>query len=80
FDLTVIKKTAITERVSMEFRTEVFNLFNHTNFAGPEPNNRAVFVRADPITDAPEIPATFGQLTKTATSSRQIQFGLKFIF
>jgi len=85
FDLTIIKKTAITERVNMEFRTEVFNLFNHTNFAGPEPNNRALFVRVLPPSpqqpvEVPVLSDSFGQLTKTSTSSRQIQFGLKFIF
>ncbi len=79
FDLTLIKKTAITERVSMEFRTEVFNLFNHTNFAGPEPNNRAIFVGVDANGNG-IVPASFGQLTKTSTSSRQIQFGVKFVF
>ena len=79
FDLTVIKKTAITERVNIEFRTEVFNLFNHSNFAAPDANNRAIFVGVDANGNG-IVPATFGQLTKTATSSRQIQFGLKFIF
>lgn len=79
FDLTLIKKTAITERVNLEFRTEVFNLFNHTNFAGPEPNNRAIFVGVDANGNG-IVPASFGQLTKTSTSSRQIQFGVKFVF
>lgn len=79
FDLTLIKKTPITERVNMEFRAEVFNLFNHTNFAGPEANNRAIFVGVDANGNG-IVPASFGQLTKTATSSRQIQFGVKFVF
>ncbi|MGH9900988.1 MAG: TonB-dependent receptor domain-containing protein, partial [Pyrinomonadaceae bacterium] len=68
FDLSVIKKTALTERVRIEFRTEVFNLTNHTNFAAPEPNNRAIFVGVDANGNG-IIPDTFGQLTKTATSS-----------
>jgi hypothetical protein len=79
FDFTLIKKTALTERVNVEFRTEVFNLFNHTNFAGPGADNRAIFVGVDTTGNA-IVPGTFGQLTKTSTSSRQIQFGLKFIF
>jgi hypothetical protein len=29
FDFAVFKRTAITERVGLEFRTEFFNLFNH---------------------------------------------------
>jgi hypothetical protein len=34
-DLILNKRIALTERVRMEFRTEVFNVFNRTNFAPP---------------------------------------------
>jgi hypothetical protein len=70
-DLSVAKDTKITERVSLQFRSEAFNLFNHPNFAQPQ-NNLAV--------------STFGQITATRTvrgdlgSSRQIQFALKLLF
>ncbi len=36
FDFAVFKRTPITERVGLEFRTEFFNLFNHPYFAPPE--------------------------------------------
>ncbi len=70
-DLSISKDTKIKERVSMQFRCEAFNLFNHPNFGQPQ-NNLAV--------------ATFGQITATRTtrgdlgSSRQIQFALKLRF
>lgn len=32
FDLGLIKRTGITERVNFEFRFEAFNILNHTNF------------------------------------------------
>ncbi len=70
-DLSIAKDTKIKERVSLQFRTEAFNLFNHPNFGQPQ-NNLAV--------------ATFGQITATRTSrgdlgsSRQIQFALKLLF
>ncbi len=35
FDLGVTKKFTVTERVSMQFRTEFFNVFNHPNFENP---------------------------------------------
>lgn len=35
FDFTVFKNTHITERVAMQFRTEIFNLFNRVRFAYP---------------------------------------------
>ena len=34
-DLSVFKNTKITERVTVQFRAEMFNLFNRTNFAPP---------------------------------------------
>ncbi len=35
FDFSLIKTTALTERVKVEFRTEFFNLFNHPNLGQP---------------------------------------------
>jgi hypothetical protein len=35
FDLTVHKRIPIRERVNMEFRAEIYNLFNRANFANP---------------------------------------------
>jgi len=70
-DLSIGKSTKIKERLSLQFRSEAFNLFNHPNFGQPQ-NNLAV--------------ATFGQITATRTirgdlgSSRQIQFAVKLLF
>jgi hypothetical protein len=79
FDMTLTKKTAITERLMSEFRFEAFNLFNRTNFAPPESFNRIIYTGVDG-TGAPILNPTFGQLTRTATSSRQLQFGLKLLW
>jgi len=35
FDLVLNKRFALTESTSLEFRTEIFNIFNFTNFALP---------------------------------------------
>ena len=70
-DFSISKLTAIKERVSLQFRAEAFNLFNHPNFGQPV-NNLAA--------------STFGQILATRTtrgdlgSSRQLQLGLKLIF
>lgn len=71
FDFSIIKSTAIRERLSIQFRSEFFNLFNRANFGIPA---RTVF------TASGATPANAGIITTTVTSSRQIQFGLKLIF
>jgi hypothetical protein len=79
FDVMLAKQTAITERLRTEFRVEAFNLFNRANFAPPDFSNRAIYTGVDGA-GSPILNPTFGQLTRTATSSRQIQFGLKFLW
>ncbi|MBV9677257.1 MAG: carboxypeptidase regulatory-like domain-containing protein, partial [Acidobacteriaceae bacterium] len=71
-DFSAAKNTALTERTNLQFRAEFFNIANHTNFGTPNP---VVF------TSASVIPApTAGVITTTASTSRQIQFGLKLVF
>jgi hypothetical protein len=69
-DLSLFKNTAITERVGLQFRAEFFNALNHANFGVP---NTTVF-------SSGAISSSAGVITTTATTSRQIQFGLKLIF
>ena len=69
-DAALLKDTSITEGLRMQFRAEVFNVANHANFALPA---------AGVFTASGRNP-TAGQITQTVTTSRQIQFGLNFIF
>ncbi|MEJ2008906.1 MAG: carboxypeptidase-like regulatory domain-containing protein [Acidobacteriota bacterium] len=72
FDLSLLKDTAITEKVHAELRAEFFNLLNRANFNTP---NLIVF------TEPGGTPATTaGVITGTSTSARQVQFGLKLIW
>ena len=68
-DFSAAKRIILTERVSLQFRSEFFNVLNHTNFNSPNP---IVFTAA---TGGPS--PTAGVITSTTTTSRQIQFGLK---
>jgi hypothetical protein len=70
-DFSLLKTTAIRERASLQFRAEVFNLLNHSNYGTP---NAAVF------TSTGGVSPSAGLITTTATFSRQIQLGLKLIF
>jgi len=64
-DLSIVKFFPIREKQKVEFRSEFFNVFNHTNFANP------VNVLAS---------AQFGQILSTSTGPRVIQFALKYSF
>ncbi|HKQ76832.1 MAG TPA: TonB-dependent receptor [Blastocatellia bacterium] len=79
FDFTIFKRTPITERLSTEFRIEAFNLFNRVNLTPPDFANRVIFAGID-ASGAGIVPSSFGQLTRTSTSSRQLQFGLKLLW
>ena len=71
-DLSLTKKFSFSERWNMQFRSEFFNVFNHTNFNIPNP---VVYASA---TGGPS--PTAGVITATSTTSRQIQFGLKLMW
>jgi hypothetical protein len=73
FDFSVVKDTRIAEGLSLQFRAEMFNVFNRSNFNPPLVNS-ALFGQ-----DGSPNPAA-GTLDSTSTSSRQIQFALKLIF
>ncbi len=70
-DFSVTKNTKITERFNLQFRTELFDIFNHPNFGNPVLTTTS---------------AAFGQIQSTRFptgdfgSSRQIQFALKLMF
>jgi hypothetical protein len=70
-DLSVLKNTALSESIKIQFRAEFFNVLNHTNFGTPNP---IVFSSAS-ATPSP----TAGVITSTSTTSRQVQFGLKLL-
>ncbi len=71
-DISAAKKFVLSERLSLQFRGEIFNLFNHTNFNTPNP---VVYAAA---TGGPS--PTAGVITSTATSSRQVQLGLRLLW
>jgi hypothetical protein len=76
WDFSVLKETRIRERLSVQFRAELFNLLNRANFNTP---NLIVFT---PPTAAnlTGLSGTAGSITSTSTTSRQVQFGLKLLW
>jgi hypothetical protein len=79
-DFSLAKSTTIHERLRAQFRAEFFNVLNHSNFTTPNP----VVYSSGPTPKTPTAPdvesPTAGVISATATTSRQIQFGLKLLF
>jgi hypothetical protein len=70
-DLALSKDARLSSRSRLEFRLEVFNLFNRANFGVP---NLTAFAGA---ADGEAPLGSFGRIRNTVTSARQIQLGLR---
>jgi hypothetical protein len=61
-DCSILKNTTIHERVTLQFRVEFFNAFNHAVFSGPSLNATS---------------SAFGTITGVTNLERHIQMGLR---
>ena len=66
WDLSLLKSTKVHENVSVQFRAEFFNLFNHPQFAAPQ--------------GAVDDPVNFGVIIAQANNPRLAQFSLRINF
>jgi hypothetical protein len=65
-DFALMKNFRIGEKLKLQFRSEFFNLFNHTNFGNPDAS-------------LADVSTTFGQIFG-AYGAREIQFALKLLW
>ena len=72
WDFGIIKRTGVTEDVSLEFRAEFFNFTNHTNFRVGNSGQTAGALNINS--------SGFGNLTNTNTDARVTQFSLRITF
>ena len=83
-DFSLNKQTALTDRVSIQFRAELFNIFNHPNFALPSgaitfgTNSKNIPIRNGVITQTPDVAQ--GNPGLGGGGPRVIQLGLKLKF
>jgi hypothetical protein len=70
WDFSAVKDTALYERLSLQFRAEIFNMLNRANFNTP---NLIVFTPTG-------VSGTAGAISSTATTARQVQFGVKVLW
>jgi outer membrane receptor protein involved in Fe transport len=75
-DFAILKNTAITERVNLQFRTEFFNILNHPNFALP--NNVLSSPSFGSLYQTPDVAQN--NVGLGSGGPRLIQFGLKLLF
>jgi len=68
WDVSLAKRTPITERFNLEFRSEFYNLFNRVQFGLP---NTSVTTAANPTT---------GFITTQINQPRLIQLALRLLF
>lgn len=80
-DLSLSKDTKIFERLNLQFHAEIFKIMNHSNFGVPALN---AFTAVGGLNGSPAgitgNAANAGQITSIVGTSRQIQFGVKFLF
>jgi hypothetical protein len=74
-DASLFKNNYVAgEKLNIQFRAELFNVLNHTNFAVPDRTSAQLFNQSFvPL-------STAGLLKSTSTTSRQIQLAVKLIF
>ncbi|MGH9617400.1 MAG: hypothetical protein ACRD28_11720, partial [Acidobacteriaceae bacterium] len=65
WDIALLKNFRLSERFTLQFRSEFYNLFNTPHFAAP---------------NAKVGTSTYGEITGTVADPRDIQFGLKLLF
>jgi hypothetical protein len=84
-DLSGMKNFSITERVTMQFRADIFNIFNHPNFTNPDGGictSISVF-GCPPNSNFGRVGGTIADADGTQIgggTARQTQFSLRFTF
>ena len=76
-DASLVKSFAVGGGRTLQVRIEAFNVPNRANFAVPSGRTAFTGVAAD---GSPVVAPTWGRITSTVTTSRQIQLGAKVTF
>ncbi len=79
-DFSTFKEFRLSERFRLQFRTEIFNIFNHPNFNAPGFGGNGVVAIPNSLNYSS---TNFGEIGSTrdgSYDSRQIQFALKLYY
>jgi hypothetical protein len=80
WDFALLKNTQLTERFNLQFRAELFNMWNHAQFATP---SGLLTYSCSPVTsttNCTQTASSFGQVTATSQQPRIGQLSLKLNF
>lgn len=80
FDVSAFKNTRITERYTLQFRAEFFNLTNTPTFFLPSASSTSMTCIGPAGAACNAGNPGFGSLSNGTATGRQIQFGMKFVF
>jgi hypothetical protein len=84
WDFSLIKNVRLTERQSMRFTADMFNLWNHANFANPAVTDVETALCTPNVNGCPGnglIPnSPFGKIVSSRGVPRLIQFSLRYAF
>ena len=74
-DVSLQREFLLDATKRLQFRAEIFNLPNHSNFGAVSGGGQTVFSG-----ESGSRTSTAGRISRTSTTSRQIQFALRFSF
>jgi Carboxypeptidase regulatory-like domain len=84
WDFSLLKDFKLTERQSLRFATDFFNIWNHANFANPSVTDVETVFCTPNVNGCPSsglIPnSPFGAIVATKGTPRLIQFSLRYAF
>jgi len=79
WDISILKNTKLTERVTMQFRTDFYNAFNHPQFADPGGGSFGT-IGFENVTSTLLSQTEDVAIAHTNVNPRLIQFGVHFLF
>jgi len=78
WDMSLIKNTKVTERLSIQLRWEVYNILNRANFALSSIDNTGTSSSFGTLTQTPDVAS--GNPVIAQGGPRNMNFGLKIVF
>jgi len=80
FDVALIKQTKLSERFSLRFQADAFNVLNHPSFDAPTTSSSLYSVSSSGVPTVRTFSTSFGYVQRTIGSPRFLQLNLSLLF